>query len=236
MSVGGPECKALRLNGRLGRHKRRGATPASSEPTHPPTRPIVTMFSKILFVLSALSVVTSALVHAERAVGFVPLSPRGGVGAIQASNSDTRLYYQNGDGSINEISISNAFDSGHITANNTIIPANQAQLGTPIAAITTNGDFPQGTIHVYFFSPSDILSEYIWATGIGWRGGPSCTECLTTSKIAVIPGSKVLYAMGNPLTRSLRVGFESTRFLGTLTEADKSGDLGSTWKVFPLPN
>ncbi|KAF8896007.1 hypothetical protein BD779DRAFT_1782262 [Infundibulicybe gibba] len=192
------------------------------------------MFSKILFVLSALSVITSTLAHVGRAADVIPLSPLGGVGAVQGDNSDTRLYYQKSDGSINEYSVSNAFNAGNSTANIGLVPAGQAQLGTPIVATTINGDFLQ-EIHVYFFSPSNVLSEWIWANGIGWRGGPSCTECLTTLGIAVVPGSKVLYAMGNPSTQSLRVGFESAGFPGTLAEADKAGTAGSTWQLAPLP-
>ncbi|KAF8896004.1 hypothetical protein BD779DRAFT_1466044 [Infundibulicybe gibba] len=190
------------------------------------------MFSKILFVLSALSVITSAFPHVERAAELVPLSSVGGVGAVQTTTSDTRLYYQNSDGSISEYGITNTFSAGRRSSNGVLVPAGQAQIGTPIVATTLgSADFKE--IHVYFFSPDNILSEWIWQPG-GWRGGPTCTDCLTVSKFPVSPGSKILYAMQNPsATGSLRVGFVSAKFPGTLSEADKSG---SGWQLAPLPN
>ncbi|KAF8872309.1 hypothetical protein BD779DRAFT_1679797 [Infundibulicybe gibba] len=195
------------------------------------------MFSKILLVLSALSVTASAFAHVPRAAEIVPLSPFGGVAAVQSENNDTRLYYQRSDGSIHQYIVSNAFNVGHTSGLDTLlIPASEVQLGTPIAITSTISQF-FGEIRIYFFSPSNILSEYIWMAAVGhFRGGPSCADCLTAAGLAVVPGSKVLYAMQNPSTGSLRVGFVSAGFPSTLAEADRAGAPNSTWQVAALPN
>jgi hypothetical protein len=75
---------------------------------------------------------------------------------------------------------------------------------------------------VYFFSPANTLSEYIWQNGIGWQGGSTCTKCVDVFKFAVVPGSTALYAVssGNATsTAATRVGFINAGSPTTLTEA-----------------
>ncbi|KAJ7816654.1 hypothetical protein B0H13DRAFT_2380255 [Mycena leptocephala] len=77
-------------------------------------------------------------------------------------------------------------------------------------------------IHVYFFSPANTLSEYIWQNGIGWQGGSTCTKCVDVFKFAVVSGSTALYAVssGNATsTAATRVGFINAGSPTTLTEA-----------------
>ncbi|KAJ6586320.1 hypothetical protein DFH09DRAFT_1143120 [Mycena vulgaris] len=161
-----------------------------------------------------------------------PLTLVGNVAAVQATDlgGDTRLYYQNQDNSIQETSISGPFTSGTFEGTQVLIPANEVLPGTPIAAVTLNGNAFQ-EIHVFFVSPSNILSEYWW-NGQTWFGGPSCgSDCITQNQFAVQPGSKLLYAMsstGGPH----RVGFVSAGNPGTLTEADITP---SGWQLAPLP-
>ena len=86
-------------------------------------------------------------------------------------------------------------------------------------------------------SPAQVLSEYIWTDALGWRGGPSCTVCITADTFSVQPNSKVLYAMGNNAvgnTASLRVGFVSAGAPTTLSEVDFTPAGG--WKLVQLPN
>ncbi|KAJ7711097.1 hypothetical protein B0H14DRAFT_700280 [Mycena olivaceomarginata] len=127
-----------------------------------------------------------------------PVTFVGNVAAIQATalGGDTRLYYQNPDNSIQETAISGPFAVGTsvFEGSNLLIPANEILPGTPIAAVTFNGNAFQ-QIHVFFVSPDNILSEYAW-TGTVWKGGPSCSDCVTANRFAVQPGSKMLYAMG----------------------------------------
>jgi hypothetical protein len=86
-------------------------------------------------------------------------------------------------------------------------------------------------MRLYFFSPTDILSEFIWTNG-RWAGGPGCTICIDTYEFAVQPGSRVLYALQNEAAGSaaeLRVGFMSTA--SVLSEANyKDGQ----WSTAPL--
>ena len=92
------------------------------------------------------------------------------------------------------------------------------------------GNLEKFQIHVYFLSPANVLSEYIW--NAGWQGGPSCTQCLTASNFVAAAGSQILYAMGNPDTAELRVGFVSAGAPTTLTEAVH--DVGGEWQLGQL--
>ncbi|KAJ7059613.1 hypothetical protein C8F01DRAFT_989280, partial [Mycena amicta] len=137
--------------------------------------------------------------------------------AVQATaaDDDTRIYFQNPDSSIEEFAISGPFNSGVRYGAGVLVPAPQVRVVTPIAAVSVNsGTFQE--IRVYFFSPQNILSEYIYdaANGATWRGGPSCTDCLTTKQIVMWPSSQVLYALTDGVTgpttnTRVRVGFVS---------------------------
>lgn len=84
-----------------------------------------------------------------------------------------------------------------------------------------------------------MLSEYIWqdtnptGTPNGVQGGPSCLDCITKEGFTVVPGSQVLYALGNPAANQVRVGFGSAGAPNTVTEAVNSG---SGWQIAVLPN
>ncbi|KAJ7892413.1 hypothetical protein B0H13DRAFT_1625594, partial [Mycena leptocephala] len=159
----------------------------------------------------------------------------GNVAAVQATNGDTRLYSQNSNNTIQEIGVSSPFNGGgHSFGPDSLVPGAEALGGTPIAAAIVNGTGFQ-EIHFFFVSPTNILSEYIWADA--WRGGPSCTDCITRSGFVVQPGNKVLYAVANDAAGSpatLRVGFVSAGAPGTISEADFSPTKG--WQVAQLPS
>lgn len=88
-------------------------------------------------------------------------------------------------------------------------------------------------MRVYFLSPSNILSEYYFTIATGaFRGGPSCTECLTASGFVAVPGSQVFYAMEDA-DGIVRVGFASAGApAGTLSEAILIP--GNRWQVSQL--
>ncbi|KAJ7892000.1 hypothetical protein B0H13DRAFT_1538956, partial [Mycena leptocephala] len=122
----------------------------------------------------------------------------GNVAVVQATDlgGDTRLFYQNADNSIQQTGIHGAFNIGTFTGTGLIVPAQEVVAGTPIAAALISPAFTE--MHVFFVSPSNILSEYIWSNAAGaFRGGPSCSDCITVNQFVVQPGSKVLYATGN---------------------------------------
>ncbi|KAJ7763449.1 hypothetical protein B0H16DRAFT_1311173, partial [Mycena metata] len=151
--------------------------------------------------------------------------------ALQAppTGGDTRLYYQNADNSIQQISVSGPFTSGELYGTRVLVPADEVQANTLIAAAMINGET---FVHVFFISPRNTLSEYIFRPGTGWRGGANCTECIDTEGYVVQPGNRVLYAMGNSDAGSLallRVGFVSAGAPGALTEVDY--DLTNGWRL-----
>ncbi|KAJ7635781.1 hypothetical protein DFH06DRAFT_1139320 [Mycena polygramma] len=195
----------------------------------------------VVFPLICASVSGVALSgHATVGPGpdFRPVSFTGNVAAVQATGlgGDTRIFYQNADNSIQQIGINGPFTVGAFTGGGVLVPANQVLPGTPIAATLINGDAFQ-EMHLFFISPNNTLSSYIWqnATKV-FRGGPSCWDCLTASQFAVQPGSKVLYVMGNSAEGSnavLRVGFISAGQPGTLTEVDWTAAKG--WQQASLP-
>ncbi|KAJ7072934.1 hypothetical protein C8F01DRAFT_1105751 [Mycena amicta] len=189
---------------------------------------------KNIFAFAALTNigVLGLSVSAERSTDLtlapeiVPVPANGPIGAIQDPTTfDTRLYFQAPNGSITELAVSGPFSSPH--TNNapgiTLVPANEVLPGTAIAAITINGD-----IHVYFFSPAKILSEYIWQNG--WNGGPSCTSCITTSGFGA-SSTALLYAMGNSAGQ-IRVGFVSAGVPGSIVEAGFKP--GGIWSLSSL--
>ncbi|KAJ7196388.1 hypothetical protein GGX14DRAFT_574960 [Mycena pura] len=182
---------------------------------------------------------------------IVPVTFVGNVAPIQAPafwtgalQGDTRIYYQNADGGIQATGISGPLTSGTFIFTQALVPASQVQGNTPIAAVTINEAAFQAVrfrvhlahigmqVHVFFVSPSNILSEYIFSEATGWRGGPSCTDCIDVQGFVVQSGNRVLYAMANEEAGSLallRVGFVSAGAPDTLSEADFDAQNG--WRL-----
>ncbi|KAJ7072930.1 hypothetical protein C8F01DRAFT_1105742 [Mycena amicta] len=187
---------------------------------------IVTFAALMSIGVLGLSVSAERSTNLTLAPEIVPVPANGPIGAVQDPNTfDTRLYFQAPDGSITELAVDGPFSSPH--TNNApgfaLVPANEVLPGTAIAAILINGD-----IHVYFFSPAKVLSEYIWQGG--WNGGPSCTFCITTSGFAA-SNTATLYAMVNSAAQ-IRVGFVSAGVPGTIVEAGMKP--GGTWSLNSL--
>ncbi|KAJ7876904.1 hypothetical protein B0H14DRAFT_3859080 [Mycena olivaceomarginata] len=173
------------------------------------------MFFTPLRVLTVLYVFTavraSALLGNPRAVepspDIVRIAPMGNVAAVQITTGDTRIFYQDSTGAI---------DIGGITA--PLLSGGTAKANTPF--------IPASEIRIYFLSPENVLSEYIWTPSGGFTGGPSCTRCLTAQGIVVQNGSQVLYAMANTAFNQFRVGFVSAGQPTTISEAE---NLGGGW-------
>ncbi|KAJ7061333.1 hypothetical protein C8F01DRAFT_1231209 [Mycena amicta] len=193
--------------------------------------------SKVLFLLAA-SAVTFALATTEGArveknatasiVGppqpnIIPVSFTGVVAAIQATaaGDDTRIYFQNSANGIEEFAISGPLNSGVRYGFGELVPGTQIRSSSPIAAVSVDTTvFRQ--IRLYFVSPLNILSEYIYdAVGATWRGGPSCADCIDRQHVDIWPGSQVLYALTDGVTTTnarVRVGFITTELPDTLSE------------------
>ncbi|KAJ6492985.1 hypothetical protein C8R45DRAFT_988547 [Mycena sanguinolenta] len=185
---------------------------------------------KILLALAALiNIGTLAVSISERSADIVPISVTASMASVQSSSGDTRIYFQAHDNSITELAVSGPFSSPH--TNNapgfTLVPANQVMPGSAVAAFETTG----GDIHVYFFSPAMVLSEYVWVNTQGaWNGGPTCTICVTSSGFSAA-SIETLYAMVNSAGQ-IRVGFVSAGVPGTLVEAGVQ--TGGNWGVTSL--
>ncbi|KAJ7242253.1 hypothetical protein C8J57DRAFT_1244130 [Mycena rebaudengoi] len=166
-----------------------------------------------------------------------PISTAGSASAVQNHTGDTRIYYQHNDKSIHEIALLGTFSSGRFDSDIPLIPANEVLLGTPIVAVSANPDgFNFQDIHVFFVSPTNILSSYVWSMSAGWLGGSGCALCITNSAFGVQAGSKLLYAMANGAAGSpalLRVGFVSAGATLTLSEATFTAAAG--WRLTQIP-
>ncbi|KAJ7060368.1 hypothetical protein C8F01DRAFT_1058479 [Mycena amicta] len=199
------------------------------------SRSIVRVLVVAITALAAAAIPANSTEPNLSAAAIWPISFPGNPGAIQSpgTGSDTRIYYQTPTGDIDVVRITAPFTSGHVSSEMLIVPANEVISGTPIVALSVNApagaDFTE--VHLYFFSPNNILSEYIFSSSV-WRGGPTCTDCLTRQGFVNQAGSKVLYAMLDTTVGSLarlRVGFVSAGSPLGLTEAD--WDATNGWRL-----
>ncbi|KAF8063197.1 hypothetical protein FPV67DRAFT_1505488 [Lyophyllum atratum] len=221
------------------------------------SKPSSSMIASKVYALFALIISTHASRAASRtnsAVNFVPVSPQGNVAAIQLPGPpvQTRLYWQDNTGAIVQYALTNgAFTTGKsISSAVVVVPATDVLRYTPIVA-TVIGDASQGVcpclpycsltanismfeLHVFFLAPNRTLSEWRFTVPAGGRSGDACPGCIVHSGFAVAEGSDVLYALEEPISKGLRVGFVSPGAPGTLTEA-VSADDGATWQLATMP-
>jgi len=200
-------------------------------------------FTQLLSVLSVfIAVRASALPGNSTAVvpspDIFPIAPMGNVEAVQVTTGDTRFFFQDSTGAIIIGGSSAPFISGGRNGGNSLlVPANEVLPRTPIVAITANTATYTG-LRLYFLSPTNVLSEYIYPATIaqntgGFMGGPSCTACLTAQGLVATSNTQVLYAMANTAFNQFRVGFVSAGQPSTVSEA---ANLGSGWQVATFPN
>ncbi|KAK1232433.1 hypothetical protein PQX77_004463 [Marasmius sp. AFHP31] len=169
------------------------------------------------------------------------VSPLAYISGIQSTNTDSRMFYQKSDGSIWQTCISGHFVGGRTTCDTQIVPRTEAISSTPIAAVS-NSNLSEW--HLFFVSPTNTLSEYIYqASSVsasnpsGIRGGASCADCITSEKLSVFTTKnkalEALYHIDND-TPKLRVWFISAGQTTTITEAGKEGT--QRWTTISLPN
>ncbi|KAL0567138.1 hypothetical protein V5O48_014850 [Marasmius crinis-equi] len=195
---------------------------------------------KTLTVLGLLgaSIVNAGPILQPLAYSVAPLAT---IAGIQAASGDSRMFYQKPDGSIWMTCVSGHWTSGHTTCDSQIVPAGQALSTTPLTAVNT----PDMTEwHLYFVTPTNTLAEYIFQSSAmtatnpsGVRGGPSCTDCITTEQFAVVSTKNkvlnALYQIDNDQPK-LRVWFISAGQPNTVMEAGKQGD--QVWQLIGMPN
>ncbi|KAF9061824.1 hypothetical protein BDP27DRAFT_1192347, partial [Rhodocollybia butyracea] len=115
--------------------------------------------------------------------------------AAQVTTGDTRIYYQDtSDENIVQIAVSNAFTIGQFRSMGAVIPSDEVRYNTPIAVASPTQD--AFLLHIFFFSPDNVLSEYHWnQTANAFQGGPTCDTCVTNEGFVGVAGSQMLYAM-----------------------------------------
>ncbi|KAJ7469604.1 hypothetical protein FB451DRAFT_1368566 [Mycena latifolia] len=178
--------------------------------------------------LSLLSPVLGAVLNATRPQALAVPFGGGSASIVQNPNGNTRIYHQAADGNIWEVGASGPFVRPAFEGQDLLIPASEVLPGTPIVATSVDGNFAD--IHVFFFSREMVVSEYFWTGGVGWFGGPNCTQCLTAQGFTAA-STYYLYAAENNAAgaaSTLRVGFSSAGAPGSLTEANK---VGGVWQL-----
>ncbi|KAJ7086264.1 hypothetical protein C8R44DRAFT_752667 [Mycena epipterygia] len=182
------------------------------------------------------AVVARAVPATPVANNIFPITFVGSIVVPESNSGDTRIYYQKADNGIGEVSVTGPFTSGLVYGGNgNLIPAAQVLPGTPIATAVLGDQW--ALLHLFFVSPTHVLSEWIWDSvdGTGWRGGPTCSDCIEVNGFTVQPGSQVLFATANNSPSSpalLRVAFVSSGAPNTLSEASYTTARG--WQLAQL--
>ncbi|KIK61058.1 hypothetical protein GYMLUDRAFT_225250 [Collybiopsis luxurians FD-317 M1] len=191
------------------------------------------LFSRFLqpasiLLLSAFPLIARAASLATNSAAYIAISGNTMAG-VEVPSGDSRVYYQDSsNGSILEVDITNAFTVGQYVGSKVIVPSSEVRSNSPIAASVV---LFEGTgyqeLHVFFFSPQNVLSEYyIKNPNPEWTGGPTCTDCLTSEGFVGLAGNQMLYAMASSATTppTLRVGFASVGAPNTISEAVNTGN------------
>ncbi|KAJ7576494.1 hypothetical protein C8J56DRAFT_973077 [Mycena floridula] len=187
-------------------------------------------FFRLALAFTSVVALPAAVNHIQRATDAISFTPVGSVSAYQEPTVQTTIInYQKPDGSIWQYTVSGPLFKGTILQDFLVVPAGEALCGTPIAAVWT----PNVDVHLYFLSPSLIVSEYIYIYGSsGYIGGSACPQCITNNGF-LAASSQFLYAMedsGAPVA-NLRVGFDSAGTPGGLTEASRTNAEGWSLSV-----
>ncbi|KAF9061821.1 hypothetical protein BDP27DRAFT_1428583 [Rhodocollybia butyracea] len=189
---------------------------------------------KLFLALPLFATALASELSADGTDSVVPVSGSNMAAAL-VTTGDTRIYYQDSNnGTVVQIAVSNAFTVGHLENMVVVIPSDEVRYNTPIAVAAPGTQDSFTVLHIFFFSPDNVLSEYHWdPTAKALVGGPACTTCVTNEGFVGVAGSQMLYAMVNTATSSggLRVGFVSASSPGTISEAVKTGN---SWSLASL--
>ncbi|KAJ7343783.1 hypothetical protein DFH08DRAFT_810335 [Mycena albidolilacea] len=173
----------------------------------------------LVYATGALSINRTKDVTEREADAF-SFTALASVGAYQASDGQTRIYRQLSDGSVWETAVNGVFFEGNVERpDQLIVPASEALLGTPIAAVANNGFADRVLL--------DLRHRVDWRQSLssdaGSRKNVSYDQRLRRSHHAVPVRNG----------KQMRVGFNSAGTPGGLTEAAMVAD-GGTWQVSVL--
>ncbi|KAG1830215.1 hypothetical protein EV424DRAFT_321251 [Suillus variegatus] len=139
--------------------------------------------------------------------------------AVQNDEGKFRVYFQNKDYQIHEMSLNDPKSTAYtlLKLTNSNIPA--ARINTPIAAVASN-DLEE--IHVFYITVDSRVQEICHSKRHGWQKGATIGTA--------VENSTCLYAQGRFVHNEtvLRVGFQSATAPQTITEGCTMKD---EWKI-----
>ncbi|KAE9391585.1 hypothetical protein BT96DRAFT_1024021 [Gymnopus androsaceus JB14] len=145
----------------------------------------------------------------------------------------TWFFYQDtSNNSIIAVHTSNTLTAGGTFLSEELyVPGSEVRSNSPIAVsgVVNSAGTSWTEIHVFFYSPENVLSEFYFTAGVGLQGGPTCTTCVTNEGFLGAPDSQMLYALETD--EEVRVGFVSAGAPDTVSEAANSGN---GWTVASL--
>jgi len=159
------------------------------------------------------------------------------MGAVSLSDGNTRVYYQDAtNGTIIQLVISNDFEIGVWENSALIVPADEVRQNSPIAVSLLSNAAGFEQIRLGFFSPDNVLSEYIWEAEVtgGFQGGPTCTDCVTNKGFVGAAGSQMLYALETSGTSPPVIRYGFVLDSGDSNTISEAVNTGSGWTVATL--
>ncbi|KAF9061827.1 hypothetical protein BDP27DRAFT_1428588 [Rhodocollybia butyracea] len=168
---------------------------------------------KVFLAIPLLATALASDLSTDSTNSVVPVSGKVMV-AAQATSGDTRIYYQANNGSIVQIAVSNAFTVGQFESTHIEVPPDEVRYNTLLLSQLPPKLPSSWSLHIFFFSPDNILSEYFF-NGSSFEGGPTCATCITNEGFVGAEGSQML--AGSPETISEAVNTGSGWSVASLT-------------------
>ncbi|KAJ7227539.1 hypothetical protein C8J57DRAFT_1389035 [Mycena rebaudengoi] len=143
----------------------------------------------------------------------------GNICAVQASNGDTRVLWQQfPSNDIMQLIVPGPFaTSGSSRSLVVSLPGVNVLAGTPLACFVVGNYALQG---YYYLAPDYTVSELYFNGKVHWGTGSACPDCIQND--GFIAASTAMYAMVLNANGGRRVGFLSSD-QGAIVEADRAG-------------
>ncbi|KAG1878917.1 hypothetical protein F4604DRAFT_580278 [Suillus subluteus] len=127
---------------------------------------------------------------------------------VQNEDGKFRIYFQNKDYQICEMSLNDPNSTSHTILKLTTATIPTARINTPIAALSWDN---LRQIRVYYITMNSHIQEISYTQGVGWH---------KDSDLGIaIDNSNCLYAQRQSKEPFVRVGFQSSTAPQTITEA-----------------
>lgn len=127
---------------------------------------------------------------------------------VQNEDGKFRIYFQNKDYQICEMSLNDPQSTSHTILKLTTADMPAARINTPIAAVSWDN---LRQIRVYYITVNSQVQEMTYTQGVGWR---------KDARLGIaVDNSTSLYAQHQLKEPFMRVGFQSSVAPQTITEA-----------------